>query len=197
MVHGADPQPAVPGEPEQGVGGAVELLGAQPSVVNQMRLGHGRVQPRHHDLQIGYGKIRPFFADLETDVRVRAVETAQQPVEERPFRPVRRDRLLVGDLLLEKIGFAEFLVDVMAARDDCEPIVVEAQGVGQPGQHVIRLLELAFRARPGEVAGDDDEIRKQLPGVGVGAGVGGEPAQVVGQPGDQLRGRPAVRGLCG
>ncbi len=126
VVYGADPQPALPRGLKQGVGDAVELPGAQPAMAHQMRLGHRRVQPRHHDLQVGHGEKRPFFADLETDVRVRAVETAQQPVEECPFRPVRRDRLLVHALLLEEVSFAEFLVDVMTARDDREPVVVEA-----------------------------------------------------------------------
>ncbi len=96
VVHGADPQPAIPLVAAQRLGEGTELVFPEPAVVLLVGFGHRRVQPGHDDFVAGDLDQRPFLADGEPDRGIGAVEPPQQGVEKFPLRPVRREGGLVG-----------------------------------------------------------------------------------------------------
>ncbi len=180
VVHGADPQPAVPLVAAQPVGDGTELVFPEPAVVLLVRLGHGGVQSGHDDFAVGDLDQRPFRADSEANHGIGAVEPPEQGVEEVPLRPVRWEGSLVGRFALQKVGVAKLAVDVVVAGYDRELVPVEFQALRQRDEEVVRLVELALRAALGQVAGDHDEIRSQAVDVGT-------VSQIVVQPPEQGR----------
>ncbi len=186
VVHGTDPQPAVPLVTAQGLGDGTELVFPEAAVVHLVRFGHRRVQSSHDDFAVGDLDQRPFGADTEADRGVDTVEPPQQGVEAFPLRPVRRLGIPLEGLLTQEVGLAEQPVDVVVARDDHEPVPVEFQALRQCDEEVVHLVELALVAGLGQVTGDHDEVGPQALGFGAAS-------QVVVQPGEQ--GRVAAVGL--
>ncbi len=166
VPYDADPQPALALVGPQGLREPGGLLAPdQPVlVVTPMAVRHGRVQPRDHGVQLGHGEEGPRLIAVEDDVEP-LVQLLEQPGEVPPLGPVRRPgRHLVG-LAGAEVGLAGRLVDVLAARDEGDPVRFEPEQRAQPGEEGEGLLELAPAAGGGQITGDDQQVRGGRPGI--------------------------------
>lgn len=163
VVDHADPQPAPLLEHPQPVGEPAELGLANPAVVVlvAVALGHGRVQPRHHQPQVGQLEQRPRLVDVEGDRLLAGVEAVEHRLEVLPLRPERRHRLLLARLAVGEIGLARGAADVVVARHHQHPPPRQVQGRRQLLEELPHLLELRRPCPLGEVPGDHHQVRPE------------------------------------
>jgi len=156
------PAPAlVVGEPG---GEPPGLIFADPAVVVvvEMALGHGGVQARDDDREVGHFEQGPRLVGGEADPLDAVVEPAERLRVVTPLPPVRPGGLTAVGFLVAEVPAARGPVDVMVARHDRHVPARQVDRLGQRGEEVHDLIELARKAPLRQVPGDDHQVRPQV-----------------------------------